>query len=92
MNKEGTHSTYFVIVRAIDDFNNTGDISNVVTVSVITDPSWLKDKPSILSSGFRSTFVIGISTGVALILIVVLVSCVTYVRKRKGGGSSNGPV
>ncbi|CAG2205203.1 unnamed protein product [Mytilus edulis] len=92
LNKEGTHSTYFVIVRAIDDFNNTGDISNVVTVSVITDPSWLKEKPSIWSSGFRSTFLIGISAGVALILIVVLVSCVIYVRKRRGGGSSKGSV
>ncbi|VDI07292.1 Hypothetical predicted protein [Mytilus galloprovincialis] len=92
LNKEGTHLTYFVIVRAIDDFNNTGDISNVVSVSVITDPSWLKDKPSIWSSGFRSTFLIGISAGVALILIVVLVSCVTYVSKRSGGRSSKGSV
>ncbi|XP_052061931.1 calcium-activated chloride channel regulator 1-like isoform X2 [Mytilus californianus] len=92
LNTVGTNSTYFVIVRAIDDFNNTGDISNVVTVSVITDPYWLKQKPSVWSSGFRSAFLVGISAGVAFILIIVLVSCVTFVRKRRGGGSSNGPV
>ncbi|XP_063442695.1 calcium-activated chloride channel regulator 1-like [Mytilus trossulus] len=91
LNKEGKHSTYFVIVRAVDDFNNTGDISNVVTVTVINDPLWL-NKPSIWSSGFRSTFLISISSGVALILIVVLVSCVIYITKRRGGGSSKGPV
>ncbi|KAK3083437.1 hypothetical protein FSP39_022698 [Pinctada imbricata] len=35
------YSTYYIGVRAMDENNNTGEMSNIVSLSVITDTQWL---------------------------------------------------
>ncbi|XP_063442696.1 calcium-activated chloride channel regulator 4A-like [Mytilus trossulus] len=80
------NTTYYIAVRAVDDQNNTGDLSNIITVSILNDQYWFDDENT---DGLSIAFLVGISIG-ALIIVVVLLACIiTLIKKKKVHRMSN---
>ena len=61
--------TRFIVVRAIDDSGNRGDYSNAVSISTLTDPSWMK--VSVWST--MSSLQIILSGIVAFAILIVII-------------------
>ena len=76
--QDNKNTTYYMSVRAVDENNNTGENSNILSLSIMTDSSWVTDdterippsvKPS-ETSGFN--VIIGILFGVVAPGVVIL--------------------
>ncbi|XP_052061932.1 calcium-activated chloride channel regulator 4-like [Mytilus californianus] len=88
-----TNITYFLTVRVIDKANNTGDLSNIVTVSVLTDQVWFQKTEAIDDDKrIGIGFVIGISIGSSLIVIMFLLWGVFLLKSRTVPRKSKGSV
>jgi hypothetical protein len=67
--------TRFIVVRAIDDSGNRGDYSNIVSISTLTDQSWMKVSASSLS--WLQTILSG-SVAFAMLIIIIIFGFCSY--------------
>ncbi|CAC5417576.1 CLCA3_4 [Mytilus coruscus] len=84
-----TNTTYYIAVRAVDDQNNTGDLSNIISVSILNDQYWFEDEKKKTTNGLSIAFVAGISIGTVIIVFIFLVCFITLIKKRKVPRMSN---
>ncbi|CAG2205202.1 CLCA3_4 [Mytilus edulis] len=81
-----TNTTYYIAVRAVDDQNNTGDLSNIISVSILNDQYWFDDENT---DGLSIAFLVGISIGAVIIVAIFLVCVITLIKKKKVPRMSN---
>lgn len=75
--------TRFIVVRAIDDSGNRGDYSNIVSISTLTDQSWMKVSASSLS--WLQTILSG-SVAFAMLIVIIIFgfcTCTLYSKEQK---------
>jgi hypothetical protein len=74
--------TFYLAVRAVDEYGNEGDVSNILSLSVVTDNTW---RPVQVNTSSTSYEHILISSCVAalMVIIVILVGCCIYKRRNK---------
>lgn len=70
--------TYYVAIRAVDESNNTGDLSNIVLISILTDLTWDKPNdgpgvPVILDNSKINVVVIGAIAAVLVVAFIVII-------------------
>ena len=93
-----TASTYYVIVRAIDDNNNTGLVSNIVSLSALQDTSWLPTTipapPAVTTESPRPVTPAGddieslagliVAAIIAVVLLVLVIAVFILMNTRRG--------
>lgn len=82
-----SNTTYFICVRAVDEAGNIGDISNIVTVSVLTDQSWTRQysPPPEKEDGRKisTIFIAGIAAGSVIIALMFFLWLVHLINSRR---------
>ena len=69
---------------AVDDNQNIGEMSNIISISVITDPKWIPPTPE---DPFPILIVI-IFGVVALLVVSLVITCIVCICKKKRGCKS----
>lgn len=74
-----SNMSYYISIRAVDEAGNVGDLSNIVAVSVLTEPTIVKDNDT--SSDYP--LLIGLVGGSVFIGVVlfILIRYALFVRK-----------
>lgn len=87
--------TYYLSVRSVDDSSNVGDLSNIVSVSIVTDSNWLPTtamattvSPRPYSSDQSALIGLSISAGVVLIGLIIVGVSICCGRCRRASSSS----
>ena len=81
-NSTAEPKTYYVGVRAVDDNNNIGKMSNIISISVITDPKWQPSKFE-EKDGLSQTLMFTIVGIAAALLVIIALACIVFMCKRK---------
>ncbi|VDI07291.1 Hypothetical predicted protein [Mytilus galloprovincialis] len=74
-----TNTTYYIAVRAVDDQNNTGDLSNIISVSILNDQYWFEDENT---DSISTALLVGISIGAVIIVVIFIVYVITLIKKK----------
>ena len=82
-NSSAETKTYYVGVRAVDDNQNIGEMSNILSISVITDPKWIPPK----EKGPSQMLIVIILGVVALLVVALVITCIVCMCRRKSPGS-----
>ena len=90
-----SNTTYYVAIRSMDEMNNKGEVSNIVSCSVISDPEWISKPPDHMTTGpddvrgsqqpsASVTVVVAICIPVGLICLVIIIIVVVLWKRRRG--------
>ncbi|XP_062615682.1 calcium-activated chloride channel regulator 1-like [Saccostrea cucullata] len=75
---------YYLAVLAVDDEGNQGEVSNIVSVSVVNDNSWKRvESTKVTSSQSISMEGLFLSASAAAIFVFILVSCGCFICKKR---------
>ncbi|KAK3105123.1 hypothetical protein FSP39_017662 [Pinctada imbricata] len=81
-NKSEENVTYYIGIRGIDEMDNYGEMSNILSISVLTDPQWLSESDTDQeSNGLSLVHIVLIAVGAFVFLLVVIICF----RKCQGG-------
>ncbi|XP_048739813.2 calcium-activated chloride channel regulator 1-like isoform X2 [Ostrea edulis] len=75
-------ATYYLAVRAVDEFGNEGDISNIISLSVVTDNTWRPVEVNPSSMSYEHLLVSSCAAAF-VVLIVILCGCCIYKRRNR---------
>ncbi|XP_062600924.1 calcium-activated chloride channel regulator 1-like isoform X2 [Saccostrea cucullata] len=74
-------TNYYLAVRAVDEAGNKGDVSNILSLSVITDSTWKREKIQSPSSS-NEALIIGICVAALALIVLLVFGCVIYNRRK----------
>ncbi|KAK3104352.1 hypothetical protein FSP39_000118 [Pinctada imbricata] len=81
-NKSEENDTYYIGIRGIDEMDNYGEMSNILSISVLTDPQWLSESDTDQENeGLSLVHIVLIAVGAFVFLLVVIICF----RKSQGG-------
>ncbi|XP_061187630.1 calcium-activated chloride channel regulator 1-like isoform X2 [Saccostrea echinata] len=84
------NANYYLAVRAVDEAGNKGDVSNILSLSVITDSTWEREKLQSPSSS-NEVLIIAVCAAALVLIAIVVFGCIIY-NKRKSPGKGAGVV